>query len=282
MRLNNPSLILLLLLPLLYLSTVNCTFPPNDAYNNKINGTPSRRITLRRNVNGNIVGANKKAETLINPPKKPRRLPSIPLKPLLLLLPRFLSLFRLSRLLLLLKISLPLLLLKHSLTFLYTRETRQNERKRRYLPHLHIPHPWVFPAIWWPLKLLQLLSVLKLLRINDVNGSVLGKGGYGWGGECLGWWFGQTALGEEWNRVLFVERRIGLGLAVAGAHLAAISRCYYCFVRLNSKRLGRVSLNNYILPSVIWCAGGVLMNLSQFRAMRRDMRQQRKRYSPSK
>ena len=60
MRLNNPSLILLLL-PLLYLSTVNCTFPPNDAYNNKINGTPSRRITLRRNVNGNIVGANKKA-----------------------------------------------------------------------------------------------------------------------------------------------------------------------------------------------------------------------------
>ncbi|GMH96318.1 hypothetical protein TrVE_jg3724 [Triparma verrucosa] len=272
MRLNNPSLILLLLLPLLYLSTVNCTFPPNDAYNNKINGTPSRRITLRRNVNGNIVGANKKAETLINPPKKPR--------------------FYFLRLLRGLDISGGRLsggeyIFKDREFFSrgylrYTRETRQNERKRRYLPHLHIPHPWVFPAIWWPLKLLQLLSVLKLLRINDVNGSVLGKGGYGWGGECLGWWFGQTALGEEWNRVLFVERRIGLGLAVAGAHLAAISRCYYCFVRLNSKRLGRVSLNNYILPSVIWCAGGVLMNLSQFRAMRRDMRQQRKRYSPSK
>mmetsp|Transcript_28962 Transcript_28962/g.54671 ORF Transcript_28962/g.54671 Transcript_28962/m.54671 type:complete len:280 (-) Transcript_28962:105-944(-) len=150
MKLNNPStFLLLLLLPLLYLSTVNCTFPPNDAYNNKINGTPSRRITLRRNVNGNIVGANKKAETLINPSKPPRRFPSLPLKPLLLLLPRLLSLFRLSRLLLLLKISLPLLLLKHSLTFLYTlsgdiylgRHMRltYNKYERLYLNHYQAP-----------------------------------------------------------------------------------------------------------------------------------------------
>ncbi|GMH49349.1 hypothetical protein TL16_g07187 [Triparma laevis f. inornata] len=386
----NKFIALLCLLALLHSTT--SSFPPNDVFNNKINGAESRRITFRRSPLGSIIGASKKSETLIKPKTPNSRSLSPPLKNALLFLPRLLPkllpllLGRTGLLLRLLKITLPLLLLKHTLTWLYeasgdwyrgrymrltythlerlylkhyeapavarsfgrtflqttilifsaeiattvlgdngiglgltgqrggiskramsfaycsmwlalvvgtgtafntavstegesmlsispvetphargivrfavdlpqgfyflrllrgldisggrlwdsshytfldpsyftrgyihhSRETLKNQKKGHYLPHIHIPHPWVFPAIWWPLRILQFFSVGKLLLVKEegggkIAGHVLGissSGGvYGWGCECIAFYLAQLALGDEWNRVLFVERR---------------------------------------------------------------------------
>ena len=90
----------------------------------------------------------------------------------------------------------------------------------------------------------------------------------------------------QWNRVLFMEHKIGLGLVVSIAHLSTLARCYYCYL-LFARRTEDVSAwhaNVFILSSVVWCAGGVVMNWNQWFKMTKANRKrarERKKLGPT-
>ena len=155
-------------------------------------------------------------------------------------------------------------------------------------PHLHIPHPWVFPAVWVPVRALQFLGVGRLLLSTSactnsgrVGGHVLTRGTgspSSDASEVITYFLINLALGDEWNRVLFLEHKIGLGLFFSTAHLAALTRCYFCYRRF-AKEAGDVRVwhgNAFIGTSVVWAVGGVVMNWGQWVKMTRQKRKRRK------
>jgi len=169
----------------------------------------------------------------------------------------------------------------------YNRQTYRNHRSNHMFPHLHIPHPWVFPAVWVPLRGMQFLGIGRLLLSTAAHMEGGRVGGHivtrttGIGNlaaEAVSYFLLQLAIGDEWNRVLFMEHKIGLGLFVSLVHLFSISRCYICYVRF-ARETEDVRLwhaNAFILSSVVWCAGGVCMNWNQWMKMTREIRKRKR------
>ncbi|GMH50491.1 hypothetical protein TrRE_jg11624 [Triparma retinervis] len=169
----------------------------------------------------------------------------------------------------------------------YNRETYRNHRRKHMFPHLHVPHPWVFPAVWVPMRALQFLGIGRLLLSTAAQSSGGRVGGHvvtrtpgssNQAAEAVSYFLLNLALGDEWNRVLFSEHKIGLGLAVSALHLAAAGRCYWCYGRFakGTEDVKGWHGDVFVGASVAWCAGGVLMNLNQWLNMTRAKRKRRR------
>ena len=96
------------------------------------------------------------------------------------------------------------------------------------------PNPLIFPATWVPFKILLIFAVAKSLEVGPST--------------CTSSWCStespnlprlmklyliQAALGEEWHRVLLIEKRVGLGIVAVSAYFLALANLVFITTNLS-------------------------------------------------
>ena len=82
--------------------------------------------------------------------------------------------------------------------------------------------PILFPATWWPLRIIEILAMAKVLSTEPCNYSPLYKKNTEYWiviSRLMKQFLIQIALADEWYRVLIGERRAFLGLVVVIFHI---------------------------------------------------------------
>lgn len=96
------------------------------------------------------------------------------------------------------------------------------------------PNPLIFPAAWFPLRLLQMVAVAQVAATDPSN--------YCWGAQdieripkLMRHFLFQLCLSDEWYRVFVGEKRLGLGVCVAIAYLFAMILLVVTSASINAK-----------------------------------------------
>ena len=140
------------------------------------------------------------------------------------------------------------------------------------------PNPLIFPATWVPFKLLLFFAVVMSLSADPET--------YRWCSRkidqvprIMNRYLLQLALGDEWHKVFLVEKRVGLGFAVAAVYIVALIRLVVGGAAVNGFAAG------LMIPSLVAAVASGWMNLVIFWARldlnkeeaKRDALEKRKR-----
>jgi len=94
------------------------------------------------------------------------------------------------------------------------------------------PNPLIFPATWLPFKILLIFAVAKSLEV--------GPSGCDWCStespnlpRLMKLYLVQAALGEEWHRVLLIEKRVGLGIVAVSAYFLALANLVFVTTKVS-------------------------------------------------
>ena len=134
---------------------------------------------------------------------------------------------------------------------------RNYKERRRPLPF--DPNPFVFPATWIPLRLLQMVALAKVAATEpeDYLWCPYIEGG-GQTKKLMRKYLLQLALCDEWYRVFFREKRVGLGIFVAAAYYFSMLNLLVSSAMIN----GRATL--LMLPSLLAIIVSAWMNIALF------------------
>lgn len=143
---------------------------------------------------------------------------------------------------------------------------QEKERRRPF-----DPNPLLFPATWIPLRLLQMVALAKVAATEPED--------YLWcpyveGGDqikkLMSKYLLQLALCDEWYRVFFREKRLGLGIFVAVVYYFSMLSFLVSSAMIN----GRATL--WMVPSLVAIIVSAWMNIVLFWNRYETRRGQRK------
>ena len=105
------------------------------------------------------------------------------------------------------------------------------------------PNPLIFPATWVPIKVLLIFAVAKSLEAGPSDCSWCSTDSPTLP-RLMKSYLVQAALGEEWQRVLLIEKRVGLGIAAVSAYVVALAN----LVLMTTKVSGFAA--SFMIPSL--------------------------------
>ena len=94
------------------------------------------------------------------------------------------------------------------------------------------PNPLIFPATWVPFKILLIFAVAKGLEIGPSTCSWCSTESPNLP-RLMKLYLFQAALGEEWHRVLLVEKRVGLGIVAVSAYFVALANLVFVTTKIS-------------------------------------------------
>ncbi|KAG5185836.1 TspO/MBR family-domain-containing protein [Tribonema minus] len=111
------------------------------------------------------------------------------------------------------------------------------------------PADWVFPTVWIPLKLMQVLGarIIWLQTGRDPLATPIVL-------YCL-----HAALGDNWNTAFFREQYITGGLSIIVQFFAALLATTYIFYQMDPVA------GNFLLPTCVWVTIATTLNYSIYR-----------------
>ena len=94
------------------------------------------------------------------------------------------------------------------------------------------PNPLIFPATWVPFKVLLIFAVAKSLEVGPSRCSWCSAESPNLP-RLMKLYLIQAALGEEWHRVLLVEKRVGLGIVAVSAYFLALANLVFIATKIS-------------------------------------------------
>ena len=94
------------------------------------------------------------------------------------------------------------------------------------------PNPLIFPATWVPFKILLIFAVAKSLEVGPSTCSWCSTESPNLP-RLMKLYLIQAALGEEWHRVLLIEKRVGLGIVAVSAYFLALANLVFITTNLS-------------------------------------------------
>jgi len=123
-----------------------------------------------------------------------------------------------------------------------------------------VPSPLLFPATWVPVRICQMVAVARILSKDPGHYSPRHTNESALMFRVATEFLVQVAAGDEWFRIFFVEKRVGLGLVVAIAYLVSL----LAVAATSSMMDGAATL--FMVPSILAVMVSAGMNLAIYRA----------------
>jgi len=142
--------------------------------------------------------------------------------------------------------------------WIFLRNHKDEQRNRRTMAF--DPKPFVFPATWIPLRLLQMVALAKVAATEPEDYTLWYP--YVEGGDqiknLMSKYLLQLALCDEWYRVFFREKRVGLGIFVAVVYYLSMLNLLVSSAMIN----GKATL--LMIPSLLAIIVSAWMNIALF------------------
>jgi len=119
-----------------------------------------------------------------------------------------------------------------------------------------VPSPLLFPATWVPVRICQMVAVARILSKDPGHYSPRHTNESALMFRVATEFLVQVAAGDEWFRIFFVEKRVGLGLVVAIAYLVSL----LAVAATSSMMDGAATL--FMVPSILAVMVSAGMNLA--------------------